>query len=327
MALAISLLVRGYLKKMLLEAGGGMKVLVVDPHTMATVSAVYTHSEILQQEVFLVEYLDEYDPEVPQDSLIHMKAVCFLRPTTHNISILKYQLSSPKYGEYHIFFSNMVQNASLQALAEADENQVVKQVQEYFADFVPLDQTHFTLTLDEPHMCFLPCSVNAQGVRRARDTIIEGLSSVLLSMKRRPLIRYQTRSIHAKGVALDLWRLVYEQEVGLFDFRRGSGFSLLLIVDRLDDPVTPLLTQWTYQAMVHELVGISHHRVDLRALTGRESKDQGEVVLSPQLDKFYEKHMYDNYGDLGKAIKSLVDEFRVLCIAVLILLTSSSDSV
>jgi hypothetical protein len=23
---------------------------------------------------------------------------------------------------------------------------------------------------------------------------------------------------------------------------------LLLIVDRLDDPVTPLLTQWTYQA-------------------------------------------------------------------------------
>lgn len=62
-------------------------------------------------------------------------------------------------------------------------------------------------------------------------------------------------------------------------------------------------------------------------LVPQESKDQGEVVLSPQLDKFYEKHMYDNYGDLGKAIKSLVDEFRVLCIAVLILLTSSSDSV
>jgi hypothetical protein len=35
--------------------------------------------------------------------------------------------------------------------------------------------------------------------------------------------------------------------VGLFDFRRGSGVTVLLIVDRLDDAVTPLLTQWTYQ--------------------------------------------------------------------------------
>ena len=36
---------------------------------------------------------------------------------------------------------------------------------------------------------------------------------------------------------------------GLFDFRRGDGTLLLLVVDRLDDPVTPLLAQWTYQAM------------------------------------------------------------------------------
>lgn len=37
------------------------------------------------------------------------------------------------------------------------------------------------------------------------------------------------------------------QEAALFDFRRGDGAMLLLVVDRLDDPVTPLLSQWTYQ--------------------------------------------------------------------------------
>lgn len=42
---------------------------------------------------------------------------------------------------------------------------------------------------------------------------------------------------------------------GVFDF--GSRSSLVvLLLDRRDDPVTPLLTQWTYQAMIHELVGI-----------------------------------------------------------------------
>lgn len=35
------------------------------------------------------------------------------------------------------------------------------------------------------------------------------------------------------------------------------------MVDRRNDPVTPLLTQWTYQAMVHELVGIHNGRVTI----------------------------------------------------------------
>ena len=38
---------------------------------------------------------------------------------------------------------------------------------------------------------------------------------------------------------------------------------LLLILDRRNDPVTPMLSQWTYQAMVHELLGIQNGRVDL----------------------------------------------------------------
>ena len=40
---------------------------------------------------------------------------------------------------------------------------------------------------------------------------------------------------------------MYEQECGLFDFRRTENSSLLLVIDRRDDPVTPLLNQWTYQ--------------------------------------------------------------------------------
>lgn len=43
---------------------------------------------------------------------------------------------------------------------------------------------------------------------------------------------------------------------------------LLLILDRRNDPVTPLLSQWTYQAMVHELIGIQNGRVDLSQVPG-----------------------------------------------------------
>ena len=54
------------------------------------------------------------------------------------------------------------------------------------------------------------------------------------------------------------------REAMLFDFRQTSDVPpILLIVDRRDDPVTPLLSQWTYQAMVHELLGIVNSRVNL----------------------------------------------------------------
>lgn len=38
----------------------------------------------------------------------------------------------------------------------------------------------------------------------------------------------------------------------------------MLILDRKDDPVTPLLTQWTYQAMIHELIGINDNKLKLK---------------------------------------------------------------
>ena len=44
-------------------------------------------------------------------------------------------------------------------------------------------------------------------------------------------------------------KLMYQQESGLFDFRRMEVSPLLLVVDRRDDPLTALLNQWTYQVL------------------------------------------------------------------------------
>mmetsp|Transcript_26975 Transcript_26975/g.43432 ORF Transcript_26975/g.43432 Transcript_26975/m.43432 type:complete len:370 (-) Transcript_26975:4580-5689(-) len=100
-----------------------------------------------------------------------------------------------------------------------------------------------------------------------------------------------------------------EREKSLFDFRDGQS-SLLLVLDRKDDPVTPLLTQWTYQAMVHELLGIRNNRVSMKNAPGVKS-DMEEIVLSLS-DQFFETHMFSNFGDLGEAIKELLDSYQKL---------------
>jgi hypothetical protein len=57
-----------------------------------------------------------------------------------------------------------------------------------------------------------------------------------------------------------------------------AGETTILILDRHEDPVTPLLNQWTYQAMIHELLGLNSNRVDLKHLS-HLSDEMKDVVL------------------------------------------------
>ncbi|KAA3457136.1 vacuolar protein sorting-associated protein 45-like protein isoform X1 [Gossypium australe] len=314
--------VRDYVYRMLQDISG-MKVLILDSQTIlrpitirlsyqsnavvSIVSVVYSQSELLQKEVFLVELIDSISKS--KESMSHLKAVYFLRPTSENIQYMRRQLSNPRFGEYHLFFSNMLKDTQIHLLADSDEQEVVQQVQEFYADFIAVDPYHFTLNMPSNHYYILPAVVDPSNLQHFCDRAVDGIGAVFLALKRRPIIRYSRASDIAKRIAHETAKLMYQQESGLFDFRRMEMSPLLLIVDRRDDPVTPLLNQWTYQAMVHELIGIQDNKVDLRSI-GKFPKDQQEVVLSSEQDAFFKANMYENFGDIGMNIKRMVDDFQ-----------------
>lgn len=298
--------VRDYINRMLQDISG-MKVLILDSSTVSFVSVVYSQSELLKKEVFLVELIDSIS--LSKESMSHLKAVYFLRPTSENIQYMRRQLAKPRFGEYHLFFSNILKDTQLHMLADSDEHEVVQQLQEFYADFVALDPYHFTLNMAANHMYMLPAVVDPSGLQHFCDRVVEGISAVFLALKRRPIIRYSRTSDVAKRIAHEASKLMYQQESGLFDFRRTEVSPLLLIIDRRDDPVTALLNQWTYQAMVHELIGIEDNKVNLKNV-GKLPKDQQEVVLSSEQDAFFKANMYENFGDIGMNIKKMVDDFQ-----------------
>ncbi|CAL0327450.1 unnamed protein product [Lupinus luteus] len=298
--------VRDYINRMLQDISG-MKVLILDSQTVSIVSVVYSQSDLLQKEVFLVELIDSISKS--NELMSHLKAVYFLRPTSENIQLLRRQLASPRFGECHLFFSNILKDTQIHILADSDEQEVVQQVQEFYADFVAIDPFHFTLHVPSNYIYMLPAVVDSSTLQRFCDRVVDGLAALFLALKRRPVIRYQRTSDVAKRIAQEAAKLMYQQESGLFDFRRTEVSPLLLVIDRRDDPVTPLLNQWTYQAMVHELIGIQDNKVDLKSI-GKFPKDQEEVVLSSEQDSFFKTNMYENFGDIGMNIKRLVDEFQ-----------------
>uniref|UniRef100_A0A3B3YWM1 Vacuolar protein sorting-associated protein 45 n=1 Tax=Poecilia mexicana TaxID=48701 RepID=A0A3B3YWM1_9TELE len=270
----VTLAVKQYISKMIENSGPGMKVLLMDKETTSIVSVVYTQSEILQKEVYLFERIDSQS----RDSMKHLKAICFLRPTKENVQHLIQELRRPKYSVYFIYFSNVISKSEIKALAEADEQEVVAEVQ---------GRTW------EPSML-------------SRCT--QGLTSVLLALKKCPMIRYQLSSDMAKRLAESVKQII-TKEYELFDFRKTEVPPLLLILDRSDDAITPLLNQWTYQAMVHELLGLNNNRIDLSRVPGI-SKDLREVVLSAENDEFYANNLYMNFGEIGTNIKNLMEDFQ-----------------
>ncbi|PWN40185.1 Sec1-like protein [Ceraceosorus guamensis] len=308
--------ITGYLTR-LLTSVGGMKVLLLDKSTTPIVSLISTHSTLLSHEVYLTDRLENKS----RDRMKHLRCIALIRPDEDTVAQLIQELRMPKYQSYFLAFTSPLSKNVLQALADADSYHVVQEVQEFFADYHALTPSLFSLGLScPPSRLFQADSTSSLSKwdAHALDLHCNGIVALLLSLKKKPVIRYERMSALAKTLGEELHFQMNTALPTLFEFRRTESAPLLLILDRRNDPVTPLLTQWTYQAMVHELLGITNGRVDLSggsaanpgAVKGAKREENQEIVLTPSQDTFFSSNMYDNFGDLGASIKKYVLDYQ-----------------
>lgn len=275
----------------------GIKVLLLDAETTPIISLVTTQSSLLENEIYLVDKLSNRSRE----KMRHLNALLFIRPTSENVQLLVEELRDPRYGSYAISFTNILSRAHLERIAEADQHELVKSVHEYYSDYAAINNDLFITTTKNDAMTYgsAPTEWNADVLIRAT----QGLSVVLLALKKRCVIRYERNSPLAHTLAKEV-QAVIDSEDKLFTFPRNDTPPVLLILDRKNDPITPLLTQWTYQAMVHDQFGIANGRVSLPI------EANGDIVLTADADPFFASNMYLNFGDLGGVIKSYVESYQ-----------------
>ena len=76
-----------------------------------------------------------------------MRCIVYLRPTAENVALLCAELRDPRYGHYHVFFSNVIPKPDILKLANADEHESVKEIQEFYADYIPILDHVYTLNI------------------------------------------------------------------------------------------------------------------------------------------------------------------------------------
>ncbi|KAG8346353.1 putative vacuolar protein sorting-associated protein 45-like protein [Trypanosoma vivax] len=278
-----------------------MKVLMVDADTLNIISMACSHTFLLSRGVFLVALLGK---QCQRRRMKNLRCIAFVRPQAANIEKLCEELCDSKYASYSVFFIGAVDVDLLRLLANADVNGLVNQVCEVFCDFLALNTNAFVSAVSTPN-ALIPTLMSPTATR----TIAEGIASMFVAQRRRPLIRYDQNSIFCQRLAMDLSEILGKNPE-LYDYK--SKDSMLLLLDRNSDALTPLVIPWTYQAMLHEHIGIHNNRLRLQEVNNQQPQE-GEVeeyVFSQNDDPFFAANMFANWGDLCNNVKEYVDKCK-----------------
>ncbi|WLF81810.1 vacuolar protein sorting-associated protein 45 [Lodderomyces elongisporus] len=263
------------------------RVLLLDNYTAAIVSVCYTQTQLLSNDIILIEVIENQNE---LRSMKHLDCTVYIKPCRESLQLLCKELSAPHYQRYNIFFNNTVSKIQIEQLAEADEYESVESVIELFQDYMILNDSFFSIKAEQK-------SVNPVQLEA------ESIASLLLALKKTPIIKYESNSMELKRLGSELlYNINSNSNNNLFDDlnRNADAPPLLLLFDRKNDPITPLITPWTYQSMIHEFLKIEKNVVSL---------PEKQVIITED-DQFYKDSMYLNYGDLNDKFKNYVDKYK-----------------
>eukprot|EP00796_Vickermania_ingenoplastis_P004986 gene4986-3581_t len=298
----------------ILNSQSGLKVLLCDDALMSILSIAYSQHELLMHGVVLVQLLSN----TTRFQMKHFSCVILCRPTPQSLTHVYQELAEANFSHYSLFFTTMMSSKKIESLAKADILDLVNHVQEIYIDSVPITEwvciSQLTESLEPISInspLFNPVTLSqwsAGNVSRFAESVI----SFILSTNRRPVVRYRGGSAVAEQIADAVAERLTTVHKTFPDLRAHD--CVLLILDRMDDPVTPLLMPWTYEAMIHELIGFQRGTEVIVEVedAGPESPspDANRHVVTPYTDAFFKEHRYDDWGQVCLAVSEMVKAYK-----------------
>ncbi|PWZ07610.1 putative protein transport Sec1b [Zea mays] len=254
------------------ETKSSWKVLIMDKFTVKIMAYACKMAEITDAGISLVEDLFKRREPMPS-----MDAIYFLQPLKENVIMLLSDMSGrcPLYRKAYIFFSSpipkdlvtYIKNDSsviprIGALREASYFTISMNFVSAFAvcclrkGFVT---DHDTALID----LYGPSEQNSKKFNDTISTMATRIATTFASLKEFPCVRYRAPKGDAstttkfdmvpKWLATAVWEIVSKYKSTIPEFPQKETCELL-IVDRPIDQIAPVIHEWTYDAMCHDLL-------------------------------------------------------------------------
>ncbi|MCJ1288299.1 vacuolar sorting protein VPS33/slp1 [Xylographa opegraphella] len=296
-------------------AQGQWKVLVLDETSKRLVDSVVKQNDILQEKVTNIEQI-EHKRALDQD----LVAVYLLTPDPHIVEWLIMDLERRRYHRSHLVWTSFLPPELRQRIEQSSTAKEIAQDRILNINFFP-DESHLITFRDPSSFPVLFHPACNQLVPKHMYDLAQRIVSVCVSLEEYPTIRYYRphSPLHEAGVLCShLARFVQEgldqhaKHHGDFPPPSSRPRGVLIITDRSMDLFAPLLHEFTYQAMVHDLLPLKqgdrpYYKTVLNEGTSRE--EVKEMELGEQ-DKIWVQNRHMHMKDLLQKLVADFNKFR-----------------
>jgi hypothetical protein len=255
------------------------KVLVFDNFGRDVISSVLRVQDLRNFGVTI--HLNLHSPRHP---IPDVPVVYLVEPTSENINAISADLSKNLYETAYVNFLSSIPRPLLEDFAAltAQNNTSAKiaQVYDQYLNFVVSEPDLFSLHLKDAYYTLNSAQAAESAIESTIDRIVGGLFSVVVTMGSIPIIRCPKGNA-AEIIAQKLDRklrdhVLNSRDNNLFSGRSPSAASqtrpVLIILDRNIDLVPMLSHSWTYQSLVHDVLGMRLNRITVETV-----EDGGKV--------------------------------------------------
>jgi syntaxin-binding protein 1 len=272
----------------------GWKVLIVDDHAMRVISSSVGMYDIMERKVTLVESLEKKRAPFPD-----MAAIYVLEPSATSVRALIADFAvseKPLYGKaVFLFFLGRLPDTLLNEIKVCSPLvKRIKSLNEINIDFLAREERAFTFEM--PRDTFAALYLR-QGHTPAEVEIAQKLVTVCGTLNEYPHIRYKNDSAVCTSLA-SVFKLKMDEFVSQnpsWWYHGGPNTTqsaamkergTLLLLDRADDLLSPLMHDFTYQAMVHDLIPMEGDRVTVASgANSGESSTKDSTTKDVLLDE------------------------------------------
>ncbi|CAL5022176.1 unnamed protein product [Urochloa decumbens] len=295
------------------------KVLIMDKFTVKIMSYACKMADITEEGVSLVE--DLYKRRQPLPSL---DAIYFIQPTKENIVMFLSDMSgrSPLYKKAYVFFSSPV-HKELVAQIKKDSSVLprIGALSEMNLEYFAIDSQGFTT--DHERALEELFSENAEGSHKYNaclNTMATRISTVFASMREFPRVHYRVaktinastmttlRDLVPTKLAAGVWNCLAKYKTTIPEFPQTETCELL-IVDRSIDQIAPIIHEWTYDAMCHDLLCLDGNKYVHEVPSKNGSATEKKEVLLEDHDPVWLELRHAHIADASERLHDKMTNF------------------
>ncbi|KAL2460791.1 SNARE-interacting protein KEULE [Abeliophyllum distichum] len=302
------------------DSRSSWKVLIMDKVTVKVMSHSCKMADITDQGVSLVEDLFRRRQPLPS-----MDAIYFIQPSKENVVMFLSDMSGrePLYRKAYVYFSSSVPK-DLIARIKNDTSVLprIGALREMNMEYFSIDSQAFITDHERAlEELFGEDAGSSRRFDACLNVMATRIATVFASLKEFPFVRYRAakvlddasmmttfRELVPTKLAAAIWNNITMYKSTIPNFPQTETCELL-IVDRSIDQIAPIIHEWTYDAMCHDMLDLDGNKYvhEIPSKSGGEPEKK-EVLLEDH-DAFWLELRHAHIAEASEKLSEKMTNF------------------